>query len=143
MAAKTSAIRSQQRGRGKNRLDLDYPALVEPISSTMLNPKKYSLLWAKRWRVALSSLKRTGRVASLTHSVKLTLCDNLAVALAFEKGRSSSPGLNRLGLDIQWRLRHVESPIGTLQMNPPDGLRPLAVLQLDGSNVLHCMAKPA
>ena len=127
---KTSAIRAQQRARGKRRLDLDYPALVEPISSSLLNPEEFSLLWAKRWRdsgqhinlkealVALSSLKRTGRVASLVHSLKLTLCDNLAVVLAFEKGRSSSPGLNRLcrvaaafqlGLDIQWRLRHVES----------------------------------
>ena len=96
--------------------------MVEPISSSLLNPEKFSLLWAKRWRdsgqhinlkealVALSSLKRTGRVASLVHSLKLTLCDNLAVVLAFEKGRSSSPGLNRLcrvaaafqlGLDIQ------------------------------------------
>ena len=69
--------------------------------------------------VALSSLKRTARVASPTRSLKLTLCDDLAVALAFEKGRSGSPALNRLcrqaelfqvGLGIQWRLRHIESP---------------------------------
>ena len=128
---KTSAVASQLRTARKARADIDFPALVEPISASMLNAKRYRLLWAKRWRdpsqhtnikeamVALSSLKRTARVASLTQSLKLTLCDNLAVVLAFEKGRSGSPALNRLcrqaaafqvGLGIQWRLRHIEGP---------------------------------
>ena len=73
----------------------------------------------KEGLVALSSLKRTARVDSLAHSTKLTLRDNLCVVLAFEKGRSNSPSINRLcriaaslqvGLDIHWRLRHIESP---------------------------------
>ena len=128
---KTSAIQSQLKARGKNRDDIDCPSLVEPVSSSLLDPEKYKLLWAKRWKdpshhinykeglVALSSLKRTARVDSLTHSTKLTLSDNLCVVLAFEKGRSNSPSINRLcrvaaalqiGLDIHWRLRHIESP---------------------------------
>ena len=128
---KTSAISAQSKARHKQRADIDYPALVEPVSERLLNPKRYKLLWAKRWRdpsqhinykealVALTSLKRTCRVSSLVGSLKLTLCDNLAVVLAFEKGRSSSPALNRLcrlaaafqaGLGMTWRLRHIESP---------------------------------
>ena len=128
---RTSAIQTQYRTAKRHRADLDLPALVPPIPEKFLNPKAYQLLWAKRWRdpsqhinlkeglVALSSLKRTARVSSLTHSTKLTLSDNLPVVLAFEKGRSSSYGMNRLcrvacafqvGLDISWRLRHIESP---------------------------------
>ena len=128
---RTSAIASQKRAIKRSRADIDYPALVQPIHDSMLNPSRFRLLWAKRWRdpnqhinikegmVALSSLKRTCRVASLAHSLKLTLCDNLAVVLAFEKGRSGSPAMNRLcrisaalqsSLGISWRLRHIESP---------------------------------
>ena len=128
---KTSAIKSQLRTSHRSRADLDLPALVPPVSPKLLNPKKYKLLWARAWKdpsqhinlkegmVALSSLKRTGRVRRLTHTTKLTLSDNLAVVLAFEKGRSSSAGMNRLcrsaasfqlGLNILWRLRHIESP---------------------------------
>ena len=95
---KTSAIKSQWRAKGKHRADIDFPALVEPVSAYLLNPDKYKLLWAKRWRdptshinykealVALSTLKRTTRVDSLGSAIKLTLCDNLSVVLAFEKG---------------------------------------------------------
>eukprot|EP00435_Cladocopium_sp_Y103_P071693 s675_g38.t1 len=128
---RTSAISSQVKARKKHRADIEYPALVEPVSSTLLRPSRFKLLCAKRWRdpsqhinlkeamVALSSLKRTARVSSLVGSLKLTLCDNLAVVLAFEKGRSGSPALNRLcrvaaslqaGLGLGWRLRHIESP---------------------------------
>ena len=128
---KTSAIASQTRAKAKRKADVDWPALVEPVRQSVLDPTKFKLLWAKRWRdssahinlkealVALSSLKRTGRVASLVGKTKITLCDNLAVVLCFEKGRSSSPSLNRLcriaaafqcGLGIFWRLRHIESP---------------------------------
>lgn len=127
---KTLAIASQRRARKRNRADIDFPALVEPIADELLRPHRFKLLWAKRWRdsgqhinikeamVALSSLKRTARVASLCHSTKLTLSDNLASVLCFEKGRSSSPSLNRLcrisaafqtSLGINWRLRHIES----------------------------------
>ena len=128
---KTSAIKSQWRAKGKHRADIDFPALVEPVSAYLLNPDKYKLLWAKRWRdptshinykealVALSSLKRTTRVDSLGSAIKLTLCDNLSVVLAFEKGRSHSPALNRLcrisaslqlAANVFWKLRHIESP---------------------------------
>eukprot|EP00435_Cladocopium_sp_Y103_P010201 s4329_g2.t1 len=128
---KTSAIASQSRAKVKRKADVKWPALVEPVKQQVLDPSKYRLLWAKRWRnssahislkealVALSSLKRTARVASLSGMTKITLCDNLAVVLCFEKGRSSSPSLNRLcrisaafqcGLGICWRLRHIESP---------------------------------
>lgn len=127
---RTSAIASQKRAVKRSRADIDYPALVQPIHDSMLNPSRFKLLWAKRWKdpnqhnikegmVALSSLKRTCRVASLSHHLKLTLCDNLAVVLAFEKGRSGSPAMNRLcrisaalqsSLGITWRLRHIESP---------------------------------
>lgn len=128
---KTSAVASQRRARPKQRVDVDLPSLVVPVRHEVLNPDKFKLLWAKRWKnpashinikealVALSSLKRSARVASLQGHLKLTLSDNLPAVLAFDKGRSSSPGLNRLcrlaacfqvGLGIQWRLRHVESP---------------------------------
>ena len=128
---RTSAISSQKKTRKAKRPEVDLPALVEPVEHGILDPTKYKLLWAKRWRdplqhinykeglVALSSLKRTGRVSSLCHSTKLTLSDNLVVVLAFEKGRSNSPSINKLcraaaayqcGLDICWRLRHTESP---------------------------------
>ena len=128
---RTSAIQTQYRTAKRHRADLDLPALVPPIPEKFLKPEAYQLLWAKRWRdpsqhinlkeglVALSSLKRTARVSSLTHCTKLTLSDNLPVVLAFEKGRSSAYGMNRLcrvacafqvGLDIAWRLRHIESP---------------------------------
>ena len=128
---KTSAIKSQWRAKGRHRADIDFPALVEPVDAYLLNPAKYKLLWAKRWRdptrhinykealVALSSLKRTTRVDSLGSSLKLTLCDNLSVVLAFEKGRSQSPALNRLcrisaslqiAANVFWKLRHIESP---------------------------------
>ena len=127
---KTSAINSQRKAKHRDRVDLDLPALVEPIHAHLVNPHKYKLLWAKRWRdpsrhinekemtVAVSSLKRTARVASLAHSTKLTLSDSLVSIAALEKGRSSSFALNRLckqaaafqaGLDIHWRLRHVET----------------------------------
>ena len=47
---KTSAINSQRKARSRDRVDLDLPALVEPIHAHLVNPQKYKLLWAKRWR---------------------------------------------------------------------------------------------
>ena len=47
---KTSAIASQRRARKKNRADIEFPALVEPIAGEMLQPHRFKLLWAKRWR---------------------------------------------------------------------------------------------
>ena len=128
---KISAIQTQKKLRPKKRADIDWPALVEPVRQEVLQPGRFRLLWARRWKdptahinikeglVALSSLKRTARVASPFGATKVTLCDNLAVVLYFDKGRSSSPGMNRLcrvaaafqvGLNLTWRLRHIESP---------------------------------
>ena len=127
---KTSAVMSQFRAKKTNRVDVECPALVEPLQSSPVDPEHYHLLWARRWknpdehigmkeaRVALSSLKRTARVASLAGKRKLTLSDNLPAVLMFEKGRSSCPAPNRLcrsaaatqvGLGIRWRIRHVET----------------------------------
>lgn len=120
---KTSAIKTQFRTSRKSRADLDLPALVPPISPKLLNPKKYKLLWARAWKDPSQHINlKEGMVAlvrRLTHTTKLTLSDNLTVVLAFEKGHSSSAGMNRLcpgaasfqlGLNILWRLRHIESP---------------------------------
>ena len=127
---RTSPLMSQYRARRAKRDDVEIPALVAPLNSDLVEPSSFRLLWAKRWRypdehigikearVALSSLKRTARVFSLCGLRKLTISDNLPVVLAFEKGRSSRPGLNRLcriagalqaGTGIRWRLRHIET----------------------------------
>ena len=127
---KTSPILSQYKAKKSKRADIEIPQLVKPVSSQLLKPNSFRLLWMKRWRnpsetinikearVCLSSLKRCGRVRSLAHSKKLTLCDNLSAVLALEKGRSSSVALNRLcktaaslqlALDIRWHVRHVET----------------------------------
>ena len=170
---RTSAITSQVKARKKHRADdraLEYPALVEPVSSTLLRPNRFKLLWAKRWRdpsqhinlkeamVALSSLKRTARVSSLVGSLKLTLCDNLAVVLAFEKGRSGSPALNRLcrkaaslqaGLGLGWRLRHIESPRNVsdgpsrwFENNRPPEIRWIQFPRAKGSNKTELQIYP-
>ena len=103
----TSSMVSQFRAKKPMREDVACPALVQPLDPELVDPKSFSLLWAKSWRdpsehinmkearVALSSLKRTSRVASLFGMKKLTLSDNLPSVLAFEKGRSSRRGLNR------------------------------------------------
>ena len=127
---KTRPILSQFRARKPLRQNVEFPALVQPLDPELVRNEDYSLLWARRWknadehigikeaRVALSSLKRTCRVASLFGMKKLTLSDNLPAILCFEKGRSSRPTLNRLckvsaaiqgGTGIRWRLRHVET----------------------------------
>ena len=127
---RTSAIRAELRAKRRQRIDVEVPALVEPLPDSLTSEENYKLLWARPWRrageritikegrVALSSLARTARVASLQGCRKLTLCDNLGVVSAFEKGRSGSTVLNRLcrraaafqaGCSIRWRLRHVET----------------------------------
>ena len=127
---KTSALLSQFRAKRPSRIDVECPALVEPLDPRLLDESQFKLLWSKAWknpdehinikeaRVALSSLKRSARVASLTGMKKLTLSDNLATVLCFEKGRSGRPSMNRLcrvagaiqaGLGIRWRLRHIET----------------------------------
>ena len=102
---KTSAIASQLRAKRKSRADVDLPVLVEPISMSLLKPERYKLLWAKRWR-------------DPSQHINIKEADNLTVVLAFEKGRSGSPALNRLcrhatalqvGSSFLWRLRHIES----------------------------------
>ena len=127
---RTSAMVSQFRAKKTIREDVEFPALVPPLDPELVDERKFTLLWAKSWknsaehigmkeaRVALSSLKRTARVASLAGLKKLTLSDNLPAVLCYEKGRSSRPGLIRLcriagaiqaGLGIRWRLRHIET----------------------------------
>ena len=69
----TSAIASQFRARRRDRVEVDVPALVPPLPDALLDASRYRLLWARRWtgapehinlkegRVALSSLRRSGR----------------------------------------------------------------------------------
>lgn len=126
----TSGIRSQLRAKPNRRLDIEIPALVEPVDSFFTNKDNFRLLWARRWkdhkehislkegRVALSSLRRSSRVRSAHHCKKLTLCDNLPALLAFSKGRSSNPRMNNLcraaaaiqfSCGITWHVRHIET----------------------------------
>lgn len=127
---KTSAIRSQIRARPQNRVDIEVPSLVEPVHDFFANDSHFRLLWAKRWkridehitlkemRVALSSLRRSSRVAELFGMRKLTLCDNLGVVCAFSKGRATTNAMNALckqasaiqfATGILWSVRHLET----------------------------------
>lgn len=127
---RTSSIVSQLRAKPKRRLQVDVPAVVQPVDPALCMKSRYSLLWRKGWRsssahinikeasVCLSSLKRTARVASLHGRLKVTLTDNLPALFSFERGRSSSHGMNnlckqaaayQLGTGVKWRLRHVET----------------------------------
>lgn len=123
---RTSAFKSQLNACRSHRVEVDMPALVEPVPADLCRQGRFSLLWRKKWhgrakfhinikeaKVALTSLKRSARVAELHQHVKLTLCDNLAAILAFEKGRSNSFLLNRVcqqaaayqfSTAIRWRL---------------------------------------
>ena len=127
---KTSAVRCQLKAPRKRRVDVEIPALVRPLSSKIVDPQGFKLLWARPWknpgehitlkeaRVILSSLKRTCRVSSLFGCKKVTVSDNLGAVLAFEKGRSSTPAPNALcrraaallcATGCKWRIRHVET----------------------------------
>eukprot|EP00438_Fugacium_kawagutii_P017101 Skav204591 [mRNA] locus=scaffold672:132020:137458:- [translate_table: standard] len=127
---KTSAIVSQYKAKKRKRFDVEMPALVKPVSNHLVDPSSYKLLWARKWknpsehinlkeaRVLLSSLKRSCRVASLFGHRKVSLSDNLVSVLSFEKGRSSSGGINKLcrraagfigATGVKWRIRHVET----------------------------------
>eukprot|EP00438_Fugacium_kawagutii_P027263 Skav214356 [mRNA] locus=scaffold86:498779:503145:+ [translate_table: standard] len=126
----TSPILSQFRAKKSRRIDIEIPELVKPVSTSILTPGSFRLLWKRRWRntletinikegrVCLSSLKRSARAASHVGTRKLTLCDNLSTVLALEKGRSSSLAMNRIcktacaiqaALQIRWFVRHVET----------------------------------
>ena len=126
----TSAIRSQLRAPAAKRVDVDIPALIEPLDDFFADVGNYRILWARRWRfvdehinlkegrVALSSLRRACRVQELMGHRKLTVSDNMCAVSAFSKGRSSSFKMNRLcriaaaiqfGCGILWHLRHVET----------------------------------
>ena len=52
---RTSAISSQKKTRKAKRPEVDLPALVEPVEHGILDPTKYKLLWAKRWRDPLQT----------------------------------------------------------------------------------------
>lgn len=129
---RTSAVASQLKARPSKRTMVEVPALVQPLAEDLCQQARYSLLWRKRWRfggssmhinvkeakVALSSLKRTCRVAGLHGKTKLTLTDNLSALCAFERGRASSYKLNQVcrsaaaystACGVRWRLRHIET----------------------------------
>lgn len=127
---KTSAITTQWNARSRKRADAEIPALVKPIPEYVLDVHAFKLLWSRKWRISdehidlkegrvlLSSLVRTCRVGSLFGCKKLSLSDNLACLLAFDKGRSSSIGLNRIckraaayigATGVKWAIRHVET----------------------------------
>lgn len=112
------------------------PRLV-PVPETFMAPQRWSLLVSAAWkrpeehinikeaRVCLMSLRRICRTTANLGSTALTLTDNLVSALVFERGRSSSHGLNglckraaayQIACRIQWRLRHIPS-----EMNVSDG----------------------
>ena len=132
----TSAVKSQVRARAKDRVDIDIPALVEPLDPYFANVANYRLLWSRRWRhvnehislkegrVCLSSLRRSARVVAQHGLRKLTISDNLPIVSAFGKGRSSNHKVNRLcqqvaallfSSGIQWSIRHIET-----KRNPSD-----------------------
>jgi hypothetical protein len=127
---RTSSVKTQLRAKQKRKLEMEAPSMVVPIPDDICRRGRYTLLWRKRWRandshinvkeaaVCLSSLRRTARVRSLHHKVKVTLTDNLAALCSLERGRSSAFGLNRicqqacayqLACALKWRLRHVET----------------------------------
>ena len=134
---RTSAISSQMRAKPGKRVVVESPALVPPLDDSLCDADRFSLLWRKKWRrpteghitlkearVALSSLKRTCRVASLHGRLKLTLTDNLSCLCAFEKGRATDFNLNQVcraaaaysaACGVRWRLRHIET-----KRNPAD-----------------------
>ena len=109
---RTSAVASQLRAKPSKRVMVEVPALVQPVSPTLCRAERFSLLWRKRWRqggkgmhinikealVALSSVKRTCRVAKLHGKTKLSLTDNLSCLCCFERGRQPQlPLLFRTG----------------------------------------------
>ena len=127
---KTSAVRSQVRAKPRSRVDIEVPALVQPLNKFFADERNFRLLWARRWkrvgehitlkemRVCLSSLRRASRVTELHAMRKLTLCDNLAVVSAFSKGRATNGAMNALCKQasalqfctgIVWSVRHIES----------------------------------
>lgn len=126
----TSSMKSQWRAKAGKKVDILVPSLIVPLGEDIVDPSKYKLLWSRKWRnsgehinikearVLLSSLVRTSRVASLFGGRKCSASDNLAAILAFDKGRSSSQGLNKLcqkaaallgATGLRWFLRHVET----------------------------------
>lgn len=127
---KTSAVTSQARACRSDRVDIDVPALIEPLDHFFENKDNFRLLWSRRWkdvsehitikeaRVLLSSLKRSSRVRSLHGHRKLSVSDNLPAVCAFSKGRSGNAKINSLcrhaaaiqfATGIIWHVRHLET----------------------------------
>lgn len=126
----TSAIRSQIRAKRGQRVDVDVPALVEPLDDFFTERGNFKLLWSRRWRrveehinvkecrVAVSALRRMCRVRELMGHRKLTISDNMATVSALSKGRSGAFKMNslcqaaaalQLGCGVTWTLRHIET----------------------------------
>ena len=118
-----------------DRSIIQIPGFPE-VSDSWSEPTQWDLVTASAWqrpeehinikegRVALMSLKRLCRTTKNLGTTALTLCDNMGVVLAMERGRSSSGSLNTLcrraaaycvGGGISWRLRYIRSAF-----NPAD-----------------------
>ena len=73
---RTSSVASQLKAPSTRRVVVEAPALMQPLAEDLVRADRFSLLWRRRWRgkgghitlkegrVALSSLKRSCRVAS-------------------------------------------------------------------------------
>ena len=111
----TNAIKSQLRAKKSSRADIEIPALVQPFDDYFSEPKNFHLLWCRRWRnldehislkeakVALSSLRRSSRVAGVHGYRKLTL-SNFEMNLVCQTASAI-----QFATQIGWHLRHVET----------------------------------
>ncbi len=125
--------RKKRRLFGKpSDLDASYievPGIPE-VSTKWGDPTLWTLVTAKAWdrveehinikeaRVALMALRRLCRTMDNMDTMALTLTDSMVTAMALERGRSSSAGINnvcrraaayQVGCNIQFRMRHVRT----------------------------------
>lgn len=103
---------------------------IPEVSPVWGDPTLWTLITAKAWerveehinikeaRVALMALRRLCRSMDNMDTMALTLTDSMVTAMALERGRSSSSGINnvcrraaayQIGCNIQFRLRHVRT----------------------------------
>eukprot|EP00435_Cladocopium_sp_Y103_P018992 s1272_g4.t1 len=103
--------------------------MVPKLPDSLLEASRWKTLVKRRWdhsepihlkegRVALMSLRRAARNATLHGHRLLTLCDNLSAIMAYDKGRARDlsllslcrrAGALQLACEIRWHLRFVES----------------------------------
>ena len=108
---------------------IEVPGIPE-VSSKWGDPTLWTLVTAKAWdrveehinikeaRVALMALRRLCRSVDNMDTMALTLTDSMVTAMALERGRSSSAGINnvcrraaayQVGCNVQFRMRHVRT----------------------------------